>query len=77
MKRAIWILWPSFIVAGIAEVAFFTLFDPMELHLAAEAIGFRSRLGWYTLGFLLFWGFGAASSALTCYFQQGNKEINR
>jgi hypothetical protein len=77
VKTAIWILWPSFIVAGIAEVVFFTLFDPVELHLAAEAIGFRSRLGWYTVGFIAFWAFAAASSALTCYFQRGADQINR
>jgi hypothetical protein len=69
MRTAIHILWPSFIVAGIAEVAFFTLFDPVELHLVAETLGFTSPLGWYTIGFLLFWAFAAASSALTCYFQ--------
>lgn len=77
MRKAIWILWPSFIVAGLAEVVFFTVFDPIELHLVAEAAGMNSRLAWYTVGFLLFWGFGAASSALTCFFQRGADEINR
>ena len=32
-KMLIWILWPSFIVAGIAEGIFFTLFDPTDLTL--------------------------------------------
>ena len=77
MKKAIWILWPSFLVAGVAEVVFFTIFDPMELHLVAEAVGFRSRLGWYTIGFVLFWAFAAASSALTCFLQRSAEEINR
>ena len=31
MKSAILILWPSFIVGGIGEVIFFTVFDPKEL----------------------------------------------
>lgn len=26
-RKLIWILWPSFIVAGMAEAVFFTLFD--------------------------------------------------
>lgn len=77
MKRAIWILWPSFIVAGIAEIVFFTVFDPIELHLVAEAIGIRSRLAWYTIGFVLFWLFAAASSGLTCFFQRTAGEVNR
>lgn len=76
MKRAIWILWPSFIVAGIAEVVFFTIFDPIELHLVGNLLGV-SRIAAYTLGFLLFWIFAAASSAFTCFLQRGASEINR
>ena len=77
MRKVIQILWPSFIVAGIAEIVFFTLFDPLELHLAAAGFGMTSRLGWYSVGFALFWAFAAASSALTCYFQRSAEEINR
>jgi hypothetical protein len=76
MRRAIWILWPAFIVAGIAEVVFFTVFDPADLHLFGRPVG-ASRLAAYSVGFLLFWAFAAASSALTCYFQRGAAEINR
>jgi len=79
MRKAIWIwiLWPSFIVGGIAEVVFFTVFDPVELHIAAPALGMTSRLAWYTIGFLLFWLFAAASSAFTCFLQRNASEINR
>ncbi len=77
MKKAIWILWPSFIVAGIAEVVFFTLFDPVELHMVAKVVGVTSHLAWYTIGFLLFWAFAAASSAFTCFLQRSASEINR
>lgn len=76
MRRAIWILWPAFIVAGVAEVVFFTVFDPADLHLFGRPAGV-SRLAAYSVGFLLFWAFAAASSALTCYFQRGAAEINR
>ncbi len=77
MKKAIWILWPSFVVAGIAEAVFFTLFDPIELHMVATVAGVSSRLAWYTIGFLLFWAFAAASSAFTCFLQRTAEEINR
>jgi hypothetical protein len=76
MRRAIWILWPAFIVAGVAEILFFTVFDPADLHLFGRPAGV-SRLATYSVGFLLFWAFAAASSALTCYFQRGAAEINR
>ncbi len=75
-RRWIWILWPSFIVGGIAEVIFFTVFDPMELAVFGEPAG-TSRLAVYSVGFLLFWAFAAASSALTCFLQRGASEINR
>jgi len=68
VKRAIWILWPSFLVAGVAEVVFFVLFDPVELELLGEVLGV-SRLAAYSAGFLLFWLFAAASSAFTSFLQ--------
>ena len=75
-KRLIWILWPSFIVAGVAEVLFFTVFDPMELPIPWHGASL-SRLDVYSVGFLLFWVFAAASSAFTCFLQRGSKAINR
>lgn len=76
MKRVIWILWPAFIVAGVAEVIFFTVFDPMELHLFGQPAGI-SRLAVYSFGFLFLWVFAAASSALTCFLRRRADEINR
>lgn len=76
MRRLIWILWPSFIVGGVAEVVFFTFFDPVELHLLGKAPG-MSRLAAYSVGFLVFWAFAAASSAFTCFLQRSAGEINR
>jgi len=75
-KRLIWILWPSFVVAGVAEVLFFTVFDPKELPLPWEGASL-SRLAIYSVGFFLFWIFAAASSAFTCYLQRSAREINR
>lgn len=76
MRMAIWILWPSFIVAGIGEAIFFTLIDPMSLSIFDNAHE-HSRLAVYSLGFFAFWLFAAASSALTCFFQRSAEEINR
>lgn len=76
MRRLIWILWPSFIIGGVAEAVFFTLFDPMDLHIFGEPLNL-SRIGVYTLGFFLFWAFAAASSAFTCFLQRGAVDINR
>ena len=74
-RRLIYLLWPSFIVAGIAEAVFFTLFDPMELRFFDRDPGL-SRLAVYSIGFFAFWAFAAGSSALTCFFQRTADEIN-
>ena len=76
MKNAILVLWPSFIVGGIGEVIFFTVFDPKELYLFGEPSSL-SRLAVYSLGFFLCWAFAAASSAFTCFLNRSAEEINR
>jgi hypothetical protein len=76
VTRALYVLWPSFLVGGLGEVFFFTVFDPRELYLFGEPTSL-SRLSVYSIGFFLCWGFAAASSALTCLLQHGAQEVNR
>lgn len=76
MKSLIWILWPSFVVAGIAETVFFTVFDPEDLQLFGVPHGL-SRVAVYSLGFFFFWVVTAASSTFTCFIQKSSSEINR
>lgn len=76
LQRLITIFWPSFLIAGVADALFFTVFDPLQFLYQDEPV-FGSRLAAYTVGFFLFWLVGIGSSALTCYFQRGADEINR
>ena len=69
IQAVISILWPSFIVAGVATILFFTAFDPQEL-MAISGYGDISRLGGYSIGFFLFWILTSTSCALTCYFRK-------
>lgn len=73
--KLIQVLWPSFLVAGLAEIAFFTLVSPKELYLFGDPVSF-SALATYSIGFLGFWLVCAASSFLTLFFQRTSKEIN-
>ena len=75
-QRMISILWPSFLVAGVADVIFTTLFDPLELMYRGEAL-IEHRIAAYTIGFFVFWLICISSSMLTCYFQRTADEINR
>jgi hypothetical protein len=69
-RRLICVIWPAFLVAGIAEAIFFTVFDPFDLHFFGAPLDL-SREAIYTLGFFGFWGMGIASSALTLFFEGG------
>lgn len=75
MQKLIWILWPSFVVAGVAEAIFFTLIDPQELYLFSEPVSF-SRIATYSIGFFAFWALCAASSMFTCFIQRSSRELN-
>jgi hypothetical protein len=76
MQKAIWILWPSFVVAGVAEAVFFTLIDPQELYLFGQPVSF-SKIATYSFGFFAFWALCAASSLFTCFLQRSSEQINR
>lgn len=69
IQRLISILWPSFLMAGLATILFFTAFDPQTI-MAVSGYGEISRLGGYSMGFFLFWILTSSSCALTCYFQR-------
>lgn len=60
------VLWPSFLVAIVAEGFFFSLFDPNDLSI----FGYEAEvtpLAVYTIGFFCFWLFCSLASMLTCY----------
>lgn len=76
MQRMGWVLWPSFLMACVAELAFFALFDPTDLTLFGVPIE-ADRMPVYTIGFFAFWAIGAISSALTVFLAQSPFEVNR
>jgi len=76
MQRLFHILWPSFIIAGIADIIFTSAFDPLEIVYRGEPL-IEHRIAAYTIGFFFFWVICIGSSAMTCYFQRGANESNR
>jgi hypothetical protein len=75
-QRVMWVVWPAFLVAAVAETLFFTVFDPMDLHFFGVTVEL-SRQAIYTLGFFAFWALCVASSALTVFLQRSPWEMNR
>ncbi len=76
MKSIALVFWPSFLIAGAAEMAFFTLVAPQELYLFGEPVHF-STLATYSIGFFGFWVVCAASSYLTYLLQRSSTDVNR
>lgn len=60
------VLWPSFLVAIVAEGFFFSMFDPYDLSLFGTYPDIKP-LAVYTIGFFCFWLFCALASMLTFY----------
>jgi len=72
VRRAMQVVWPAFLTAGAAELVFFSIFDPFELHFFGQPLDW-SREGIYALGFFGFWALGIASSALSLFLAQTNE----
>ena len=67
-KYLMWVLWPSFIAAGMGVGIIFTLIDPTELVILGYPVH-ASRMAVYTLGFFILWTICAVASALSCFLQ--------
>jgi len=63
--RALLILWPAFVMAGVLEMLVFAVVDPGSLHwFGSDAIEW-SRNTVYSVTFLIFWGVIGLSAAVT------------
>ena len=82
-RRIALVLWPSFIVGGIGTACFFALFDPEVLPFSDAQLPFdegalgQHRMLVYSVGFLIFWVFAAASSWLTLFLQRSPSDLNK
>ena len=66
-QKCIAVLWPSFLVSIVATGLFFSAFDPADLYPFGEDTEV-SRLGIYSIGFLIFWLISTISGIGTLYF---------
>lgn len=73
LKKLIWILWPSFIAAGIGVGIIFTLIDPTELVILGDRVHL-SRIAGYSLGFFVLWAVAALASAVSCFLVVDSSE---
>lgn len=63
--RALWIAWPSFLMAGVLEMLVFSVADPQDLRGFGAALADLSPIAVYTLAFFSFWFVVALASSMT------------
>jgi hypothetical protein len=64
-ERALLILWPAFLMAGVLDGLVFVIVDPSTLHwFGAEPFG-GSASAVYSIAFLVFWSVIATAGAIT------------
>ena len=63
--RAMTILWPSFVMAGVIEGLVFSVVDPTDLRWFGQVPLDASPQAIYTLSFLAFWAVISTSGAVT------------
>ncbi|WP_298829656.1 hypothetical protein [uncultured Piscinibacter sp.] len=75
-QRALTVLWPAFLMAGVLEMLVFVVVDPGDLHwFGGEALNW-SHQAVYTVTFLIFWGVIAIAGALTALLDTSADDIN-
>jgi len=75
-QRALTILWPAFLMAGVLEMLVFVVVDPADLHwFGGEALNW-SHQAVYTVTFFIFWGVISLAGALTALLASSPDEIN-
>lgn len=60
-RLAMYVLWPAFLVAAMAEGAFFSMFEPEQLSATLPPVAI------YSIGFFMFWSVCTLASLLTAY----------
>lgn len=74
-QRVMWIVWPSFLMAGVLEMLVFAMVDPQDIHWFGQSVQL-SRQGIYTVTFFVFWLVTMLSSALTALLAIAPSEVN-
>jgi hypothetical protein len=77
MKRRslVLILWPSFLMAGLASAVVFALIDPLDVAIFGYFRPNRDVL--YAAGFFFFWLIAALSSLLTLFISPSQQDTQQ
>ena len=72
-RSVLLVLWPAFVMAGVADMLVFAVVDPLSLTwFGSEPIGW-SRQAVYTVTLFIFWAVIAVSGATTLLLARGRE----
>jgi uncharacterized membrane protein YcfT len=75
-QKLMWIVWPSFLMAGVLELLVFAVVDPQDMNWFGQPFEI-SRQAAYTLGFFVFWFVTSVAGALTLFLSLPPNEVNQ
>jgi hypothetical protein len=75
-QRALQILWPAFLMAGVLEMLLFAVVDPGDLQWFGGPPIDWPRQAIYTVTFMIFWAVMSTSGALTVLLICKADELN-
>lgn len=74
-RRALLILWPAFVMAGVLEMLVFAVVDPTNLQWFGAAQIEASPSTVYSVAFLVFWCVTATSTAITQLLERPGPDL--
>jgi len=75
-QRALQILWPAFLAAGVLEMLVFAVIDPADLRWFGGPPIAWSTQAIYTVTFLIFWAAVATAGAMTVLLSVESDVLN-
>ncbi len=75
-QRALQILWPAFIAAGVLEMMTFAVIDPGDLHWFGGPPIEWSKKAVYTVTFLIYWVVISTAGAMTALLSVESDDLN-
>ena len=74
--RALQVLWPAFLLAGVLELLVFALVDPVDLRWPGGASIELPRQAIYSAAFFVFWAVIALACTITAQLTRSASEVN-
>ena|SRR5664279_5633782 len=75
-QRALRILWPAFIFAGVLEMMVFAVIDPRDMRWFGGVLIGWAPLAIYSITFFIFWSVISGAGALTALLSLTAEEVN-